>query len=195
MAYDHNYLEDANPPWCTAPNTDNVTCYPETVIAGSGAAKSPVGMVGFHHYQGSLTQEQQALDTEHATYPNVPIWMTEATGNFPDTPPSPANNLVWEGQHDLMEPLQNWTSASLYWNLALDSSGNPHKGGCSTCRGMVTINPDGTFQGMRTTTTGPSSRSSFTPGRPTSARTRLPCRAPRTPARRRVQGHPPMGPT
>src|SRR5581483_772772 len=138
-----NYLD----PWSSPAN--QVTGYPEAVINQSGGSSSPVGLVGFHHYAGDLSQEQQALDTEHFDDPNVPIWMTEATGTYGSS--TQAYNLVWEGQHDLMEPLQNWASASLYLNLALDPNGNPHDGGCGppnnppACRGMITINPDGTY--------------------------------------------------
>ena len=146
MAYDHNYLDNPNPPWNAPAN--QVTGYPEAVIKQSGGTSSPVGLVGFHHYNGTLAQEEQALDKEHHAYPNVPIWMTEATGTYGST--TAAQNLVWEGQHDLMEPLQNWASASLYLNLALNSHGGPHHGGCGyhgsdPCRGMVTLNAGGTY--------------------------------------------------
>ena len=30
------------------------------------------------------------------------------------------------------------------WNIALDSTGGPHLGGCDTCTGLVTLQPDGT---------------------------------------------------
>ena len=148
MAYDHNYLDNPNSPW-NAPH-NQVTGYPEAVLKQSGGTKTsvgPVGLVGFHHYNGTLAQEEQALDKEHYAYPNVPIWMTEATGTYGST--TQAQNFVWEGQHDLMEALQNWTSASLYLNLILNSHGGPHDGGCGSgsnpCRGMVTLNPDGTY--------------------------------------------------
>ena len=142
MAYDHNYLD----PWSNPP--DQVTGYPEAVISQSGGT---VGMVGFHHYNGTLAQEQEALDNEHAAYPNVPIWMTEATGTYGGSS-TQADNFVWEGQHDLMEPLQNWANASLYLNPVLNSNGGPHKGGCGSgssnatpCRGMVTLNSNSSF--------------------------------------------------
>ena len=136
MAYDHNYLDNSNPPWSAPKN--QVTGYPEAVIKQSGESKSPVGLVGFHSYAGDLAQEKTALDTEHTTYPKAPIWMTEATGTNGSS--THAQNLVWEAQHDLMEPLQNWTSASLYLNPALESDGQPHTGGCGNCRGMITLN-------------------------------------------------------
>ncbi len=30
------------------------------------------------------------------------------------------------------------------WNIALDATGGPHLGGCGTCTGLVTVQPDGT---------------------------------------------------
>ena len=35
----------------------------------------------------------------------------------------------------------NWSRGVLLWNLALDPAHGPHKGGCSDCRGVVTIDP------------------------------------------------------
>jgi O-glycosyl hydrolase len=138
MAYDHNYLNSWNG------HASGVTDYPEQVIK---QASGTVGMVGFHHYNGSLAQEEQALDKEHTAHPKVPIWMTEATGTYGTS--TPAQNLVWEGQHDLMEPLQNWARASLYLNLVLNSAGGPHHGGCghksTACRGMITLHADGKY--------------------------------------------------
>jgi O-glycosyl hydrolase len=133
MAYDDNFTD----------SDGKVTDYPETVIANSGGLNSPVGLVGFHHYDSTLGQEEKALDQMHAADPSVPIWMTEATGTNGST--TQAYNLVWEAQHDLMEPLQNWASASLYLNFALRSSGGPHVGGCGDCRGMVTVNGGGNY--------------------------------------------------
>jgi len=148
MAYDHDYLDNPNPPWDAPAN--QVTGYPEAVISQSGGTRTslgPVGLAGFHHYNGNLAQEEQALDREHDAYPNVPIWMTEATGTYGTS--TQAQNFAWEGQHDLMEPLQNWTSASLYLNLVLNPSGGPHDGGCGDgsdpCRGMVTLNANGAY--------------------------------------------------
>ena len=148
MAYDHDYLNNPNSPWDAPAN--QVTGYPEAVISQSGGTSTsvgPVGLVGFHHYNGTLAQEEQALDSEHRAYPIVPIWMTEATGTHGAS--TQAQNFVWEGRHDLMEPLQNWASASLYLNLALNSRGAPHHGGCgdgsNPCRGMVTLDADGAY--------------------------------------------------
>jgi glucosylceramidase len=34
---------------------------------------------------------------------------------------------------------RHWSRATLLWNLALNESSGPHKGGCGNCRGVVTI--------------------------------------------------------
>jgi glucosylceramidase len=38
---------------------------------------------------------------------------------------------------------RNWAKSVVNWNIALDSSGGPHLGGCDTCTGLVTLQPDG----------------------------------------------------
>ena len=39
---------------------------------------------------------------------------------------------------------RNWAKSVVNWNIALDSTGGPHLGGCDTCTGLVTLQPDGT---------------------------------------------------
>jgi glucosylceramidase len=38
---------------------------------------------------------------------------------------------------------RNWAKSVVNWNIALDSTGGPHNGGCETCTGLVTVQPDG----------------------------------------------------
>jgi glucosylceramidase len=35
----------------------------------------------------------------------------------------------------------NWARGTLLWNLALDPAHGPHTGGCTDCRGVVTVDP------------------------------------------------------
>jgi glucosylceramidase len=35
----------------------------------------------------------------------------------------------------------NWARGTLLWNLALNPSHGPHTGGCSNCRGVITVDP------------------------------------------------------
>jgi glucosylceramidase len=69
--------------------------------------------------------------------------MTECTGGSWAT--NAASNFVWDLQNLLIEPSRNWSKGSLYWSIALDPNGNPHVGGCAGCRGMVTVNSNGTY--------------------------------------------------
>jgi len=39
---------------------------------------------------------------------------------------------------------RNWAKSVVNWNIALDSTGGPHLGGCDICTGLVTLQPDGT---------------------------------------------------
>jgi len=39
---------------------------------------------------------------------------------------------------------RNWGQSVVMWNLALDQRNGPTNGGCQTCRGVVTVNDDGT---------------------------------------------------
>ena len=41
----------------------------------------------------------------------------------------------------LLGATRNWARSVLLWNLALDPTGGPHTNGCSTCRGVLTIDP------------------------------------------------------
>jgi glucosylceramidase len=36
---------------------------------------------------------------------------------------------------------RNWGKTVVNWNLALDPAGGPHRGGCDTCTGVVTVGP------------------------------------------------------
>ena len=54
--------------------------------------------------------------------------------------------LVWQkdnllvAQADLIiETMRNWGQSVVLWNLALDQNHAPHLGGCTDCRGVVTI--------------------------------------------------------
>jgi glucosylceramidase len=39
----------------------------------------------------------------------------------------------------IIETMRNWGQSVVLWNLALDQNHAPHLGGCTDCRGVVTI--------------------------------------------------------
>lgn len=52
-----------------------------------------------------------------------------------------AQETAWNQAADFtMGPLQNWASGAIAWTLGTDTNFGPHSGGCSTCRGLFTVN-------------------------------------------------------
>ncbi|NTW40522.1 MAG: glucan endo-1,6-beta-glucosidase, partial [Cellulomonadaceae bacterium] len=87
-------------------------------------------------YKGSAAGQ----DAVRAAFPRVGVWVTECSGTRTATAASTfADGLFWESSKLLIPSLQHGATAVMTWNLALDPSGGPHTGGCSTCTGVVTI--------------------------------------------------------
>jgi glucosylceramidase len=42
-----------------------------------------------------------------------------------------------------IDSMRNWSRSVILWNLALDQYHEPHLGGCSDCRGIMTVKHDG----------------------------------------------------
>lgn len=117
IGYEHN--------WDTA-------SYPLQLL-GNATAYSYLAGTAFHCYAG----EPSAQSTVESAYPNKGIWFTECTGTFSSA--NFASNLGYNATTLIMGVLQNWGRSILLWNIALDPNGNPHIGGCSNCRGVITI--------------------------------------------------------
>ncbi len=117
IAYDHN---------CDHPD------YPETILADA-SAKDFVDGSAFHLYAGDIS----ALSQVHFAYPDKNLYFTEqytaSNGDF-------AGDLKWHLKNVIIGSMRNWSKTSLEWNLANDASFNPHTpGGCTTCKGAITI--------------------------------------------------------
>jgi glucosylceramidase len=87
----------------------------------------------WHCYGGNVS----AMTGMHNAYPSKSIYLTECTGTF--THNNFGANLKWNMQNMFIGGTRNWAKTVLLWNLALDPTGQPHTGGCSNCRGVVTI--------------------------------------------------------
>lgn len=115
-------------------NWDN-PAYPESVLGS--AASGYVSGTSFHCYAGDVSAQSQV----QAAYPAKDIWFTECTGtvgsNF-------AGDLAWNAEHLLIGATRNWARSVSLWNIALDQNSGPKNGGCSNCRGVVTINDGAT---------------------------------------------------
>lgn len=116
LGYDHNWDQPA---------------YPETLLADSAASSFLAGSA-FHCYAGDVG----AQSTVESAYPNKGIWFTECSGTVSS---SFSGDLAWNAENLLIGATRNWARSVSLWNLALDQNSGPQNGGCSNCRGVVTI--------------------------------------------------------
>jgi glucosylceramidase len=134
LGYDHNWSlhpNDGGPP--DDPANPH---YAESLLA-SPAARWFAG-TAFHCYSG----EPESQSRLHDLHPDKDIYFTECSGTqsgdpattFPDT-------LHWHTRFLTVGAVRNWAKTVITWNLALDPKNGPHKGGCETCKGVVTIDP------------------------------------------------------
>jgi len=119
IGYDHNW---------------DPTSYALDLLADPTAHRALAG-TAWHCYNGT-PDAQLAV---HDTYPDKGIWFTECTGG--DWAPDFAANLDWNAATLAVGATRAWARSVLWWNLALDPSGGPHTGGCTGCRGVLTIDP------------------------------------------------------
>ena len=117
IVYDHN---------CDRPD------YPETILQDA-TAYAFVNGSAFHLYAGDIS----ALGQVHNLYPDKQVYFTEqytaSTGDF-------AGDLDWHEKNVIIGSMRNWSRNALEWNLANDASYGPHtNGGCTTCKGALTI--------------------------------------------------------
>ena len=117
IVYDHN---------CDRPD------YPETILQDAAASVFVNGSA-FHLYAGDIS----AMSQVHNLYPDKQLYFTEqytgSTSTFSD-------DLKWAVKNVIIGSMRNWSRNALEWNLANDPSFGPHTpGGCTTCKGALTI--------------------------------------------------------
>jgi glucosylceramidase len=115
--WDHNWDEPQSP----------------LAVLADPVARPFVAGVGWHCYAGQVQVQAQV----HDAFPDKDAWFTECSGgqwktDWAETLPWMVNQLVIGGT-------RGWAKGVLMWNLALDERHGPHLGGCSDCRGVVTI--------------------------------------------------------
>lgn len=113
-------------------NCDNPG-YPIEILDDPGA-KAFVHGSAFHMYAG----DAGALSTVHNAHPDRALYFTEQwtgkNGTFD-------GDLQWHMKNIIIGTMRNWSRVALEWNLANDPDFGPHTpGGCTECRGAVTIN-------------------------------------------------------
>jgi glucosylceramidase len=141
LGYDHNWTTHPGDVASTPPGEDPETDYPYQLL-DSSAAKWIAG-TAYHCYSGDPSA-QTAL---HDAYPEKGIWFTECSGSHgpTDTPEQIfRGTLTWHARTLAIGTTRNWAKSVVNWNIALDSTGGPHLGGCGTCTGLLTLQSDGT---------------------------------------------------
>lgn len=106
--------------------------YPLAIL-NDAASKQFVDGSAFHLYAGDIT----ALSQVHNAYPDKNIYFTEqytaSSGSF-------NGDLSWHVRNLIIGATRNWSRNVLEWNLANDPNYGPHtNGGCTTCKGALTI--------------------------------------------------------
>jgi glucosylceramidase len=117
LDWDHNWDEPQSP----------------LAVLQDDVARPFVSGVAWHCYAGDV----RAQSTVHEAYPDKETWFTECSGGA--WAPDFGDNLRWNTRTLIIGATRHWARGVLLWNLALDPQGNPHLGGCSNCRGVVTI--------------------------------------------------------
>lgn len=117
VVWDHNWSEPQ---------------YPIDVLNDADAKKYIAGSA-FHGYAGNVS----AQSLVHDQHPDKDIYFTESSGG--EFAPDFAGNVQWDVQNLIIGATRNWARTSLKWNIALDENNGPFVGGCSDCRGIVTV--------------------------------------------------------
>ncbi|MEM1504105.1 carbohydrate-binding protein [Domibacillus sp. 8LH] len=102
-------------------------------ILNDPAAKKYIAGSAFHGYAGDVQNQQYV----HDAHPDKSIYFTESSGG--EWARDFGGNLKWDMQNLIIGATRNWAKTVLKWNVALDETHGPTNGGCTDCRGMVTI--------------------------------------------------------
>ena len=106
---------------------------PLDVLADTNAAKYVSG-IAWHCYGG----DPSAQLSVHDRHPDKETWFTECSGEY-SVSDWEVNLKLFVGTL-IIGATRNWARGVQFWNLALDENDGPHTGGCTDCRGVVTIN-------------------------------------------------------
>ena len=106
---------------------------PLSVLKDPSAAPFVQG-VAWHCYKGDVSSQGAVHDAR----PDKDAYFTECSGG--EWAPEFSGSLAWFVHNLIIEAPRRWARTVLLWNLALDENHGPHLGGCSDCRGVVTIN-------------------------------------------------------
>jgi glucosylceramidase len=117
LDWDHNWIKPASP---------------RAVLADPVAAPFIAG-VAWHCYKGDV----RAQGRVHNAHPDKDTYLTECSGG--NWEPRFERSLQWFVRELIIGSTRGWSRGVALWNLALDERHGPHAGGCTDCRGVVTI--------------------------------------------------------
>jgi glucosylceramidase len=105
---------------------------PLAVLADPAAAAFVAG-VAWHCYAG----KPEAQGVVHAAHPDKDTYLTECSGG--GWSPEWSVALRFLTGTVLIDGMRQWARGAILWNIALDERHGPHLGGCTNCRGVVTV--------------------------------------------------------
>lgn len=105
---------------------------PMTVLADA-KARTFVAGVAWHCYAGDVSAQAPVT----AAHPDKEIFLTECSGG--EWAPKFDDSFAWMVENLIIGSTRGGSRGVLMWNLALDEQFGPHKGGCSDCRPVMTI--------------------------------------------------------
>jgi len=117
MVFDHNW---------------DLISYPIQVLNDPKAAAFADG-TATHCYGGTVTAQNEL----HERFPGKDIWLTECSGGDWQT-----GKLLQQQVRLIIGATRNWAKSVVLWNLALDQNHSPFLNGCTTCRGVITVNDE-----------------------------------------------------
>jgi glucosylceramidase len=103
--------------------------YPISILNDANAAKFAAG-TATHCYGGSVTAQNEL----HQRFSDKDIWMTECSGGEWQK-----GKLLQQQLHLIIGVTRHWGKSVIFWNLALNQNHEPYLGGCTTCRGVMTV--------------------------------------------------------
>jgi glucosylceramidase len=110
----------------------NLIRYPMDVLSDAKASEFASG-IATHCYGGNVTAQNEL----HERFPEKGIWMTECSGGDWQK-----GKLLEQQVRLIIDSIRNWSKGVILWNLALDQNHEPYLGGCTNCRGVITVKHD-----------------------------------------------------
>lgn len=118
--------------------------YPMNIL-NDPVTRQYVDGTGWHGYGGTAT----AIDQVQQAHPDKNVYFTEQSGGEwnTDLDSYRMGTMFYYMKDFLMASVNRGSKNFIMWNLALNPDNGPTttSGGCQTCRGVVTIKPDGSY--------------------------------------------------